>query len=95
MTSIPKATSPVRPAGASHLVLNVRDLDESEKFWTELMGFERVGELKRGMKMRFYRGGTPGHHHDLALNEVASVPGTSRPGWSMVGGRWSICRGAA
>lgn len=61
-----------RPAGVSHLVLNVRNLDASHRFWTEVMGFEQCGELREtpGMKMRFYRGGTEGHHHDLALAEV-------------------------
>ncbi|MCC6416978.1 MAG: VOC family protein [Gemmataceae bacterium] len=65
-------TAAARPVGVSHLVLNVRDLEASHRFWTEVMGFEQCGELKTspGMKMRFYRGGTEGHHHDLALAEV-------------------------
>ncbi|HEX5370897.1 MAG TPA: VOC family protein, partial [Dehalococcoidia bacterium] len=85
MTATQNATSAVRPAGVSHLVLNVRNLEESEHFWTQIMGFERVGELKHGMKMRFYRGGTPGHHHDLALNEVANPPDSGPAEWSMAG----------
>jgi len=48
------------PRGVNHLVLNVRDLDESHKFWTEIVGFRCVAELKpkpgRTMKMRFYSG---------------------------------------
>ncbi|MBI2058881.1 MAG: VOC family protein [Nitrospirae bacterium] len=47
--------------GINHVVIKVRDLDRSEKFYTEL-GFERVGE-RPGMV--FLEGG--GHSHDLAL----------------------------
>jgi catechol 2,3-dioxygenase len=77
-------TTAVRPAGVSHLVLNVRDIEVSHRFWTEVMGFEQCGELdpSRGMTMRFYRG-DPTHHHDLALAQVTgdaeAAPGT----WSM------------
>jgi len=74
------------PAGVSHLVLNVRDMEESHRFWTDVMGFTQVGELKqKRMNMRFYRGGTPGHHHDLALSEIQDPPArddTSQ--WSMI-----------
>ena len=34
------------PRGVNHLVLNVRDLDESHRFWTEIIGFRCVAELK-------------------------------------------------
>jgi len=66
------------PRGINHLVLNVRNLETSHKFWTEIMGFRQVAELrpKPGrppMKMRFYSGvDEHGHvnHHDVALMEV-------------------------
>jgi catechol 2,3-dioxygenase-like lactoylglutathione lyase family enzyme len=38
-------TEAVSPSGINHLVLNVRDIDESHKFWTEIVGFRQVGEL--------------------------------------------------
>ena len=66
---------PVTPRGINHLVLNVRNLEESHKFWTEVVGMQQVGELKPAPnrpnppRMRFYSGtGTVGtHHHDMAL----------------------------
>ena len=66
------------PRGINHLVLNVRDLEVSHRFWTEIMGFRCVAELKpipgrTRPKMRFYSG-LDAHgdvtHHDLALAEV-------------------------
>ncbi len=47
----------VTPAGINHLVINVRDIEESHRFWTEILGFKQVGvSLRRGGKMRFYSG---------------------------------------
>jgi len=60
------------PAGINHLVINVRDIEESHRFWTEILGFKQVGvSLRRGGKMRFYSGDHSGrmNHHDIALFE--------------------------
>jgi catechol 2,3-dioxygenase len=72
---------PMKPSGINHLVLNVRDMDESHLFWTEVLGFEQVGELKPrpefpGVKMRFYSGDHDGslNHHDVALVENKDLP---------------------
>ena len=73
---------PVTPRGINHLVLNVRDIDESHKFWTEIVGFKQVGELhpRRDRptppKMRFYSAVNDGKltHHTVALVESASLP---------------------
>ena len=35
------------PAGINHLVINVRDMEESHKFWTEVLGFKQVGQSSR------------------------------------------------
>ena len=74
------AASP--PRGVNHVVLNVRDLEVSHRFWTEIMGFRLVGELRnRPWRMRFYSGvDAAGNvtHHDLALAEV--VPGGAADG---------------
>jgi catechol-2,3-dioxygenase len=83
---------PVTPRGINHLVLNVRNLEESHKFWTEVVGMQQVGELKPGPnrpnppKMRFYSGTGAGgtHHHDMALVENPSLPEPPAE-WSMVG----------
>src|SRR5437867_13411132 len=80
------------PRGVNHLVLNVRDLDVSHKFWTEIMGFKMVAELKpkpnRGpLKMRFYSGVDEHgdvNHHDLALAEIPKDQATGgAEDWSL------------
>ena len=83
---------PVTPRGINHLVLNVRNLEESHKFWTEVVGMQQVGELKPAPnrpnppRMRFYSGTGAGgtHHHDMALVENPSLPEPPVE-WSMVG----------
>jgi catechol 2,3-dioxygenase len=87
------AKSAVTPVGLNHLVLNVRDLEESHSFWTEIVGLKQVGELKPSAKrpnppkMRFYSGDHGGgamSHHDLALIENRELPPPPKD-WSMVG----------
>ena len=36
----PPMDKPVTPRGINHLVLNVRDIEESHRFWTEVVGFQ-------------------------------------------------------
>jgi len=90
---MPMTTSePVTPSGLNHLVLNVRDLQESHRFWTEIIGFRQVGELKatpqrpNPPKMRFYSGDHSGqmNHHDVALVENADLPAPPAE-WGMFG----------
>ncbi|MGC1410276.1 MAG: VOC family protein [Acetobacteraceae bacterium] len=75
---VESATEAQMPRGLNHVVLNVRDLDESHRFWTELLGFRHVGTLRRAgpdgkplARMRFYSGERDGtlRHHDIALVE--------------------------
>jgi catechol 2,3-dioxygenase-like lactoylglutathione lyase family enzyme len=94
------ATPPAQaqpPRGVNHVVLNVRDLEVSHRFWTEIMGFRAVAELKaipgrRRPKMRFYSGiGPQGKvtHHDLALAELpadVSAGGDPAP-WDLMPSR--------
>ena len=63
------------PIGINHLVINVRDMEESHKFWTEVLGFKQVGESSR-RAMRFYSGDHSGrmNHHDIALVENPNLP---------------------
>jgi catechol 2,3-dioxygenase len=85
----------VTPRGINHVVLNVRNLEVSHRFWTEIMGFRCVAALKPipgrvRPKMRFYSGvDTHGDvtHHDLALAEVPhSEPADegARETWSLM-----------
>ncbi|HEU5320472.1 MAG TPA: VOC family protein, partial [Methylomirabilota bacterium] len=76
----------------NHVVLNVRDLETSHRFWTEMMGFRQVAELKPKpgrppLRMRFYSGvNSHGEvtHHDLALAEVpAPAPAGGGEPWSL------------
>jgi catechol 2,3-dioxygenase len=84
------------PRGINHLVLNVRDLEASHRFWTEIMGFRCVAELKPRPgrprpKMRFYSGLGPHgdlSHHDLALAEVpADAAKPDRETWDLMPAR--------
>lgn len=85
-------TGPVTPSGLNHLVLNVRNLDESHQFWTEILGFRQVGELKASPtrptppRMRFYSGDHDGkmNHHDIALIENTALPPPPAD-WAMSG----------
>jgi catechol 2,3-dioxygenase len=83
---------PVTPRGINHLVLNVRDIEESHRFWTEIVGFKQVGQLTptadrpNPPKMRFYSGDRDGetHHHDIALVENRDLPAPPAD-WKMFG----------
>ncbi|MDH4146464.1 MAG: VOC family protein, partial [Acidimicrobiia bacterium] len=87
----------VTPVGVNHLVLNVRDIEESHRFWTEILGFEQVGQLKGrsdgapSMKMRFYSGLRDGslNHHDVALVEMKGLDEPPAE-WSMFKSRSAV-----
>ena len=38
-------SQPMRPSGINHLVLNVRDMEELHRFWTEIIGFQQAPPL--------------------------------------------------
>jgi catechol-2,3-dioxygenase len=86
----------VAPAGVNHVVLNVRDIEESHKFWTEIVGLTQVAELQSRPgrptppKMRFYSADHDGKltHHDIALVESPNVPPASE--WVLADGRVAI-----
>jgi catechol-2,3-dioxygenase len=82
---------PVRPssgAAVQHLVLRVRDIEASHRFYTEILGFEQCGQLDQERypwDMRFYRG-DPDHHHDLALAQLDDPAVAPKPEpWQMFG----------
>jgi catechol 2,3-dioxygenase len=70
------------PVGLNHVVLNVRDIEESHRFWTEIVGLKHVGTFRPPPDMgpmpamRFYSGDHGGRptHHDVALVENPDLP---------------------
>lgn len=71
----------------NHLVLQVRDIEKSHRFYTEVLGFEQCGTLHTpvapGAVMRFYRGHAD-HHHDLALIQIPNPEAAGPPPpWDM------------
>lgn len=67
----------------NHLVLSVRDIDNSHQFYTDVLGFERCGELSRTDfgSMWFYRG-HPTSHHDIALVQIQTENEHPIPLWT-------------
>jgi catechol 2,3-dioxygenase len=80
-----KPSKPSVGVSVNHLVLNVRDLEASHKFYTEVIGFEQCGEMTHTLSMKFYRGG-PDSHHDLALVQLDD-PAAAGPvkDWTLMG----------
>jgi len=82
MSEIDAPAKAVTPVGINHLVINVRDIEESHRFYTEILGLNEVGRLtaRPGRpsppKMRFYSGDHDGQltHHDIALVENRNLP---------------------
>ena len=98
-TKVPTAPrQAITPRGVNHIVLNVRDMEVSHKFWTEVIGFKQVAALKPKPdrvvpNMRFYsgvdeQGGV--NHHDLALCEVAKPDGATPPEWDLMPNRTGL-----
>ena len=79
-------TRPSHPS-INHMVLQVRDIEASHRFYTEVLGFTQCGQLRvppeSNVDMRFYRG-HPESHHDLALIQIPD-PGSAPdvPEWDM------------
>jgi catechol 2,3-dioxygenase len=59
----------IRPKKVGHVVLKARDIEQAEKFYTEVLGFEVVMRLKHPRGVFFTLGD---QHHDLAVLEVSS-----------------------
>jgi catechol 2,3-dioxygenase len=78
------ASRPSIGASVNHLVLSVRDIEASHRFYTEVLGFEQCGEMTHTMTMRFYRGSAD-HHHDIALAQVVDPSRyPAPPEWNML-----------
>ena len=79
---------PTAPSGINHLVINVRNIAESHRFWTEVVGLKRVGTGQQTSPnsppraMAFYSGQRDGQltHHDIALVEYPELPAPDKDG---------------
>lgn len=77
----------IPPLGLSHLVITVREMDESHRFWADIVGFRQVGERRPTAEepdvpyMRFYVGdrGPNGNHHDIALWQITDFDPAATP----------------
>lgn len=85
------------PVGVNHLVLNVHDIEESHRLWTEIIGLKQVGtsrprtDMGKLPAMRFYSGNHGGMmaHHDVALLENPNLPPRPKK-WEIFGGPQAI-----
>ena len=68
-----------------HLVLRVKDLERSRKFFTEVLGFPQVGQNDRGML--FFSTDVADNHHMLAIRQAkegSGMPDSERVGMEHV-----------
>ncbi|MEW6301681.1 MAG: VOC family protein [Thermodesulfobacteriota bacterium] len=70
----------IRPKKVGHVVLKVRDTEQAERFYTEVLGFEVVARLSQPRGVFFSLGE---QHHDLAVLEVS--PHADEPKADQVG----------
>jgi catechol 2,3-dioxygenase len=59
----------VRVEALGHVVIKVRDLHRSEKFYVDVLGMEVVSRISEPT-MAFFTFGTSRNHHDFALMEL-------------------------
>ena len=94
--TVPKQA--VTPRGVNHIVLNVRDIEVSHRFYTEILGFKQVAALKPKpdrppLTMRFYSGVDEQgrvNHHDIALCQLPKSEGAQPPDWDLYPNRPGI-----
>src|SRR3990170_8941792 len=70
---------PVQTSKLGHIVLRVRDLERSERFYTEVLGLRKTGEIP-GL-MAFFTTQSNADSHDLALMRLGpDAPGPAPRG---------------
>jgi catechol 2,3-dioxygenase-like lactoylglutathione lyase family enzyme len=68
-----------------HVVLKVRDLEQSEIFYSDILGMRVVSRIS-DPPMTFFRTATSVHHHDFALMELSPhAPITSSSDQNVIG----------
>jgi catechol 2,3-dioxygenase-like lactoylglutathione lyase family enzyme len=70
----------------NHAVLYVRNLDESVKFYTDVLGFRPIGMTPEGFRgAAFLQAPGSTNDHDLGLFEIGAAAGPSGAGRTTVG----------
>jgi catechol 2,3-dioxygenase len=77
---VPSTPHAQEPVGLNHLVLQVKEMEESHRFYTEILGFKHVGTSSfrnpdGTPPMRFYSGVKNGRlsHHDFGLIQAPAT----------------------
>ena len=73
-------TTPVRIRKIGHVVFSVRNVEETVKFWTEVMGFHISDQNEHGMV--FLRYGSDHHNIGLAKAQEGELPKKGQPGFN-------------
>jgi catechol 2,3-dioxygenase-like lactoylglutathione lyase family enzyme len=69
----------------NHAVLYVRDVDASVRFYSELLGFQRLDMTPPGAPAAFLRAPGSTNDHDLGLFAIGAAAGPSLAGRATVG----------
>ena len=68
----------IKVRNVGHVVLKVRDLERSARFYRDVLGLKEVARGNFGRPMAFFSTGD--NHHDVAVMEVgATAPRPARP----------------
>jgi catechol 2,3-dioxygenase len=63
----------IRPERIGHVVIKVRDLERSAKFYTEVLGLQ-IMKMEPGVKMGFFASNGRDHHEIAAMEVGADAP---------------------
>src|SRR6185436_17261572 len=77
----PVKTMAIKIRNVGHVVLKVRDIERSARFYRDVLGLKEVARGNFGRPMAFFSTGD--NHHDVAVMEVG--PGAARPQAGEVG----------
>src|SRR5437667_309607 len=69
---------PIRVRNVGHVVLKVRDIERSARFYRDVLGLKEVARGNFGRPMAFFSTGE--NHHDVAVLEVGADAPLSQPG---------------
>jgi catechol 2,3-dioxygenase len=67
----------IKPERIGHVVIKVRDIERSKKFYTEILGLQQMMELPK-LKMAFFASNGR-DHHELACVEVGAEAAGNQP----------------